>query len=122
MVDMPLGVFRSVLKQQFMKNAHIDDIRIVDRLVAETRQRTSDCEAMFPNKQGDPKFKLTINNESWIVVITTIWSFNEPHALLRAREKSLSTANIWAILRSKAIIPRMNHKHLSVLENRMFLP
>ncbi|VDO30070.1 unnamed protein product [Haemonchus placei] len=36
--DMPLGVLRSSLKQQFMKNAHIDDIRIVDRLVAETKQ------------------------------------------------------------------------------------
>ncbi|KAK5968523.1 hypothetical protein GCK32_001091 [Trichostrongylus colubriformis] len=38
MQDMPLGVFRSVLKQQFIKNAHIDDIRIIDRLVYETRQ------------------------------------------------------------------------------------
>ncbi|ETN68697.1 complex 1 protein, partial [Necator americanus] len=33
MHDMPMGVFRSVLKQQFMKNAHITDLRIIDRLV-----------------------------------------------------------------------------------------
>lgn len=38
MQDMPLGVFRSVLKQQFLKNAHITDIRIIDRLVGETKQ------------------------------------------------------------------------------------
>ncbi|RCN35134.1 complex 1 protein [Ancylostoma caninum] len=38
MHDMPLGVFRSVLKQQFMKNAHITDLRIIDRLVGETKQ------------------------------------------------------------------------------------
>ncbi|KAK6056313.1 complex 1 protein [Cooperia oncophora] len=38
MQDMPLGVFRSVLKQQFIKNSHIEDIRIIDRLVGETRQ------------------------------------------------------------------------------------
>ncbi|PIO72949.1 complex 1 protein [Teladorsagia circumcincta] len=49
MVDMPLGVFRSVLKQQFMKNAHIDDIRIVDRLVAETRQHMVAIKYAFYN-------------------------------------------------------------------------
>ncbi|KHJ96257.1 complex 1 protein [Oesophagostomum dentatum] len=38
MTDMPLGVFRSVLKQQFMKNAHITDLRVIDRLVGETKQ------------------------------------------------------------------------------------
>ncbi|VDM65292.1 unnamed protein product [Strongylus vulgaris] len=38
MHDMPLGVFRSVLKQQFVKNAHITDFRVIDRLVEETRQ------------------------------------------------------------------------------------
>ncbi|KAK6747284.1 hypothetical protein RB195_000474 [Necator americanus] len=38
MHDMPMGVFRSVLKQQFMKNAHITDLRIIDRLVGETKQ------------------------------------------------------------------------------------
>uniref|UniRef100_A0A7I4YKE4 NADH dehydrogenase [ubiquinone] 1 alpha subcomplex subunit 6 n=1 Tax=Haemonchus contortus TaxID=6289 RepID=A0A7I4YKE4_HAECO len=47
--DMPLGVLRSSLKQQFMKNAHIDDIRIVDRLVAETKQHMVAIEHAFYN-------------------------------------------------------------------------
>lgn len=34
--DVPMPVFREVLKKQFMKNAHITDIRIIDRKVAET--------------------------------------------------------------------------------------
>uniref|UniRef100_A0A914EA02 NADH dehydrogenase [ubiquinone] 1 alpha subcomplex subunit 6 n=1 Tax=Acrobeloides nanus TaxID=290746 RepID=A0A914EA02_9BILA len=33
--DMPLPVFRSLLKQQFLKNSHVGDIRVVDRLVGE---------------------------------------------------------------------------------------
>lgn len=41
--DIPLPVFREILKKQFTKNAHINDIRIIDRKVAEcykvTRQR-----------------------------------------------------------------------------------
>jgi len=31
----PLPVFRDVLKKQFLKNAHINDIRIIDKKVAE---------------------------------------------------------------------------------------
>lgn len=38
MNDMPLGVFRAVIKQQFMKNAHLEDVRVIDRLVGETKQ------------------------------------------------------------------------------------
>ncbi|CAJ0959407.1 unnamed protein product, partial [Mesorhabditis belari] len=38
MNDMPLPVFRAVIKQQFTKSAHVQDIRIIDRLVAETHQ------------------------------------------------------------------------------------
>jgi len=35
LVDIPLPVFREVLKKQFIKNAHINDLRIIDRKVAE---------------------------------------------------------------------------------------
>ena len=38
MHHMPLGFFRSVLKQQFVKNSHLQDIRVIDRLVGECRQ------------------------------------------------------------------------------------
>ncbi|CAK5090830.1 unnamed protein product [Meloidogyne enterolobii] len=31
--DIPLPVFREVLKKEFMKNAHIQDVRIIDRKV-----------------------------------------------------------------------------------------
>jgi len=33
--DIPLPLFRDSLKKQFLKNAHINDIRIIDRKVAE---------------------------------------------------------------------------------------
>lgn len=36
--DMPLGVFRAVIKKQFTKNGHLTDVRVVDRLVGETHQ------------------------------------------------------------------------------------
>ncbi|RCN35135.1 putative 3-demethylubiquinone-9 3-O-methyltransferase [Ancylostoma caninum] len=49
MHDMPLGVFRSVLKQQFMKNAHITDLRIIDRLVGETKQHMYSIRYAFYN-------------------------------------------------------------------------
>lgn len=49
MQDMPLGVFRSVLKQQFVKNAHVTDVRIIDRLVAETRQHMYSIDFAFYN-------------------------------------------------------------------------
>ncbi|VDO79669.1 unnamed protein product [Heligmosomoides polygyrus] len=49
MQDMPLGVFRSVLKQQFLKNAHITDIRIIDRLVGETKQHMYAIQYAFYN-------------------------------------------------------------------------
>uniref|UniRef100_A0A0N4ZD25 Complex I-B14 n=2 Tax=Parastrongyloides trichosuri TaxID=131310 RepID=A0A0N4ZD25_PARTI len=32
--DTPLSVFREVLKKQFLKNKHIQDIRIIDHLVS----------------------------------------------------------------------------------------
>lgn len=36
--DMTLGVFREVLKQQYKANAHLKDIRVIDRKVGETHQ------------------------------------------------------------------------------------
>uniref|UniRef100_A0A914HDK4 Uncharacterized protein n=1 Tax=Globodera rostochiensis TaxID=31243 RepID=A0A914HDK4_GLORO len=36
--DIPIPVFREVLKNQFTKNAHITDVRIVDRKVDECKQ------------------------------------------------------------------------------------
>ncbi|CAI4222104.1 unnamed protein product [Auanema sp. JU1783] len=47
--DMPLGVFRAVLKQQFTKNSHISDIRVVDRLVGETNQHIYSIRYAFYN-------------------------------------------------------------------------
>ncbi|TMS38987.1 hypothetical protein L596_005595 [Steinernema carpocapsae] len=38
MQDMPLPVFRAVLKKQFTKNANLTDLRVIDRKVAETHQ------------------------------------------------------------------------------------
>lgn len=35
-IDYPLPVFREVLKNQFVKNAHVNDLRIIDRKVEET--------------------------------------------------------------------------------------
>ncbi|VDM62595.1 unnamed protein product [Angiostrongylus costaricensis] len=49
MQDMPLGVFRSVLKKQFVKNAHVTDVRIIDRLVAETKQHMYSIDFAFYN-------------------------------------------------------------------------
>lgn len=36
--DMPLPVFRAVLKKQFTNNAHLNDVRVIDRKVAECKQ------------------------------------------------------------------------------------
>ncbi|KAI6176022.1 NADH dehydrogenase [ubiquinone] 1 alpha subcomplex subunit 6 [Aphelenchoides bicaudatus] len=33
--DVPLPIFREILKKQFTKNAHIADVRVIDRKVAE---------------------------------------------------------------------------------------
>ena len=33
LTDIPLPVFREVLKGQFLKNAHLQDVRIIDRKV-----------------------------------------------------------------------------------------
>ncbi|CAJ0582573.1 unnamed protein product, partial [Mesorhabditis spiculigera] len=49
MTDMPLPVFRAVLKQQFVKNAHIQDVRIVDRLVGEAHQHIYSIRYAFYN-------------------------------------------------------------------------
>ncbi|CAJ0602541.1 unnamed protein product [Cylicocyclus nassatus] len=49
MHDMPLGVFRSVLKKQFMKNSQITDFRVIDRLVEETKQHMVAIQYAFYN-------------------------------------------------------------------------
>ncbi len=38
MTEIPLPAFRLILKQQFMKNANVKDVRVIDRLVYETQQ------------------------------------------------------------------------------------
>uniref|UniRef100_A0A1I7XRW3 NADH dehydrogenase [ubiquinone] 1 alpha subcomplex subunit 6 n=1 Tax=Heterorhabditis bacteriophora TaxID=37862 RepID=A0A1I7XRW3_HETBA len=47
--DMPLGVFRAVLKQQFLKNSHLTDVRVIDRLVGETKQHIYSIRYAFYN-------------------------------------------------------------------------
>ncbi|PAV85458.1 hypothetical protein WR25_07003 [Diploscapter pachys] len=49
MHHMPLGFFRSVLKQQFVKNSHLQDIRVIDRLVGECRQHMRSIKDQFYN-------------------------------------------------------------------------
>uniref|UniRef100_A0A1I7YYQ9 NADH dehydrogenase [ubiquinone] 1 alpha subcomplex subunit 6 n=1 Tax=Steinernema glaseri TaxID=37863 RepID=A0A1I7YYQ9_9BILA len=49
MHDMPLPVFRAVLKKQFTKNAHLSDLRVIDRKVAETHQHMQSIRYAFYN-------------------------------------------------------------------------
>nr|CAD2138885.1 unnamed protein product [Meloidogyne enterolobii]CAD2183800.1 unnamed protein product [Meloidogyne enterolobii] len=48
--DIPLPVFREVLKKEFMKNAHIQDVRIIDRKVEEARQHLVALKYFFYNE------------------------------------------------------------------------
>ncbi|WKY05586.1 hypothetical protein Q1695_006078 [Nippostrongylus brasiliensis] len=63
MHDMPLGVFRSVLKQQFVKNSHLSDIRIIDRLVGETKQHMYAIQYAFYNPEHVRNFLFRENVE-----------------------------------------------------------
>lgn len=36
--DMPLSVFRAALKKQFTNYSHLNDVRVIDRKIAECRQ------------------------------------------------------------------------------------
>uniref|UniRef100_A0AC35TVB7 NADH dehydrogenase [ubiquinone] 1 alpha subcomplex subunit 6 n=1 Tax=Rhabditophanes sp. KR3021 TaxID=114890 RepID=A0AC35TVB7_9BILA len=47
--DAPLSVFREVLKNQFTKNKHVQDIRVVDRMVEETKQHIVNIRYAFYN-------------------------------------------------------------------------
>ena len=47
--DMPLGVFRAVLKQQFTANKAIKDIRVIDRKVGEAHQHMEAIRYAFYN-------------------------------------------------------------------------
>ncbi|CAB3406523.1 unnamed protein product [Caenorhabditis bovis] len=47
--DMPLGVFRAVIKKQFTKNGHLTDVRVVDRLVGETNKHMEAIRYTFYN-------------------------------------------------------------------------
>ncbi|CAD6199248.1 unnamed protein product [Caenorhabditis auriculariae] len=47
--DMPLGVFRAVIKKQFTKNAQLTDVRVIDRLVGETHQHMYSIRYAFYN-------------------------------------------------------------------------
>ncbi|EFO92616.1 hypothetical protein GCK72_012869 [Caenorhabditis remanei] len=47
--DMPLGVFRAVIKKQFTKNGHLTDVRVVDRLVGETNMHMESIRMAYYN-------------------------------------------------------------------------
>lgn len=47
--DMPLPVFRAVLKKQFTSNAHLNDVRVIDRKVAECKQHIVGIKYAFYN-------------------------------------------------------------------------
>uniref|UniRef100_A0A914RI89 NADH dehydrogenase [ubiquinone] 1 alpha subcomplex subunit 6 n=1 Tax=Parascaris equorum TaxID=6256 RepID=A0A914RI89_PAREQ len=47
--DMPLPVFRAVLKKQFTNNAHLNDVRVIDRKVAECKQHMVGIRNAFYN-------------------------------------------------------------------------
>ncbi|KAF7635564.1 hypothetical protein Mgra_00004951 [Meloidogyne graminicola] len=48
--DIPLPVFREVMKNQFMKNAHLQDVRVIDRKVEEARQHLVALKFYFYNE------------------------------------------------------------------------
>ncbi|CEF69833.1 NADH dehydrogenase [ubiquinone] 1 alpha subcomplex subunit 6 [Strongyloides ratti] len=47
--EMPLSVFREILKKQFLKNKNIQDVRIIDRKVAECRNDLLSIKYYFYN-------------------------------------------------------------------------
>lgn len=47
--DMPLGVFRAVIKKQFTKNGHLTDVRVVDRMVGETHMHMESIRMAYYN-------------------------------------------------------------------------
>lgn len=49
--DMPLPVFRAALKKKFTDNAHLNDIRVIDRKVAECKQDMVSIRYFFYNEE-----------------------------------------------------------------------
>ncbi|MFH4979113.1 hypothetical protein AB6A40_005822 [Gnathostoma spinigerum] len=49
--DIPLPIFRAILKKQFTKNAHLSDLRIIDRKVAECEQDIVSVKWAFYNPE-----------------------------------------------------------------------
>ncbi|CAD5227851.1 unnamed protein product [Bursaphelenchus xylophilus] len=49
LTDYPLPVFREVIKKQFIKNAHVKDLRIIDRKIAEGYKDIESIEYAFYN-------------------------------------------------------------------------
>lgn len=47
--DMPLSYFRLVLKKEFLKNAHLKDIRVIDRKIDECKQHIYSLDYYFYN-------------------------------------------------------------------------
>uniref|UniRef100_A0A7E4ZPV9 WASH_WAHD domain-containing protein n=1 Tax=Panagrellus redivivus TaxID=6233 RepID=A0A7E4ZPV9_PANRE len=62
--DMPLPVFRAVLKKQFTKNAHLNDVRVIDRQVGETKQHIYSINYNFYNKDHVRNFLFRENVEA----------------------------------------------------------
>jgi NADH dehydrogenase (ubiquinone) 1 alpha subcomplex subunit 6 len=63
MKDMPLPVFRDVLKKQFVKNAHLTDVRVIDRIVEEAHQHIKSVHFKFYNKDHVRNFLFRENLE-----------------------------------------------------------
>ena len=64
MKDMPLPVFRAVIKKQFDKKAHLTDARVIDREVEEVYQHMKSIEYKFYNKDHVRNFLFRENVEA----------------------------------------------------------
>lgn len=49
MRDIPLPTFRLAIKNEFVKNAHLTDIRVIDRLVMETEKHLESFRMQYYN-------------------------------------------------------------------------
>ncbi|KAI6198300.1 Complex 1 LYR protein and Methyltransferase type 11 domain containing protein [Aphelenchoides fujianensis] len=61
--DLPLPVFRNVLKREFTKNAHITDVRIIDRKVGECYKDIESIQWAFYNPDHVRNFLFRENVE-----------------------------------------------------------
>jgi len=64
LTDMALPVFRHVIKAEFMRYAHLTDVRLIDRKVVETYQHLASYENQWYNEDHVRNFLLRENLEA----------------------------------------------------------